>query len=125
MTPRPNTRLAVLHALLHAMARTGEALPTLGEIGVRMGGIRADEVSDELRRGEAAGHWAVVRAQGRGILSVSAADGAWVLHGHGSRAAARAKLPPRRCLRCRENFEPEHRHNFLCVPCGIYAKGTV
>jgi transposase-like protein len=30
-------------------------------------------------------------------------------------------LPDRKCLRCRKQFSPEHKHNFLCVSCQAYA----
>lgn len=48
--------------------------------------------------------------------AVSAGDGSWrvaCLLGHDGTA----KPAPRKCLRCRDSFKPEHRGRFTCDEC--------
>lgn len=33
------------------------------------------------------------------------------------RRAQAADVPPKKCLRCRKSFRPEHKYNFLCAGC--------
>jgi hypothetical protein len=51
------------------------------------------------------------------MAAIEAADGSW----RAERDPRSMTVATRKCLRCRNAFEPEHRHNFLCRPCGYYA----
>lgn len=117
--PRPNTQLARMARVLLELAEKGQDMPALSRVA-EMIGVRADEASDLLRDGEKAGLWCVTRGRA-GILAVFEPGGAWLMNGHAARPDRRSARPKRACLQCRTAFVPEHRYNFLCLPCGRYA----
>jgi hypothetical protein len=116
--PRISPGLDALLRLLRRAAETGRQLPTTTGMAAELGLSGAWTVTGLLRAGEKLG---LIRVHhtGRGIGAIEAADGSW--RAVGSAGEVAAQLPHRRCLRCRGQFQPRHRHNFLCTPCGSYA----
>jgi hypothetical protein len=105
--PRLPPRLQLLLTWLRRMADAGRPLPGLDGIADGAGILNRADVSSLLRDGERLG-LLVVEYGRNGIAGIGAADGSWYV------AKAAEKTPVRRCLACRQMFQPDHRHNFLC-----------
>lgn len=119
--PRISPGLHDLLALLRRAAETGGRLPTTARMAEQLGLSGAWTVTGLLRRGEALGLIRVHHNR-RGIGAIEAVDGSWRAVGSAGEIENGPELPPmRRCLRCRDQFQPRHRHNFLCPTCGIHA----
>lgn len=103
--------------LLRGMAAAQAPLLTLFGLADRLG-LSPSYVRALLAEARRRGLIVVHRGRnGVEMAAIEAADGSWRTE-RGPRSVA---VATRRCLRCREDFEPEHRHNFLCRPCGHYA----
>ncbi|GGG30832.1 hypothetical protein GCM10010964_18430 [Caldovatus sediminis] len=100
---------------LAAAARRGEPCPSNRELAAALGLGMPQQVQWRLRAAEAAGLITIRRLRTRPFRVVAAADGSWATAEAAPPAPA---LAPRRCLNCRRPFRPEHRHRFLCDPCG-------
>ena len=120
-TPRISAGLDGLLRRVQRAAQTGERLPTGARLAEELGLAGAWTVTGLQRAGEKIGLFRVVHNR-RGIAAIEAVDGSWRAIGSGAELPDdAARVAPRRCLRCRDQFSPRHRHNFLCTTCGIYA----
>jgi|GEM_PF-4089182 len=117
---RPNTHLAEVQSYLTRLAKEGRDMPSMPKVADDLA-MTASNLRALLEEGVGRGLWKIVRGDA-GILSIYEPGGGWLLNGPAATRRAQPKLPPRRCLRCRGAFTPEHRTNFLCTPCGIYAE---
>lgn len=106
--PAP-TQLEALHIWLRARALRGLPIPSLDGIAREMDLTERNRVTELFRQGEARGLFRVEHGGGGQVVAIEAADGSWRAVRGGP-----AKPPKRKCLRCRQSFQPEHRHNFLC-----------
>jgi hypothetical protein len=107
MPKAPPPRLVKLVSWLRRLADVGRPLPSLDGIAAGAGLLDRSDVTTMLRLGEQFG-LLVVEYGRNGIRGIGAADGAWYVE------RGEEKVPPRRCLACRQVFQPGHRHNFLC-----------
>ena len=116
MTRAPGAVLRVVAALRRA---DGAPCPSNSDLAEALG-ITEGSVWDLL---DGARRLGLIRvdylASNRRVIS--APDGNWCTgptdvrrRDGGIRRAAPAAVPPRRCLACRQPFQPAHRHNFLC-----------
>lgn len=120
---RPKTHLERLHDELLRLAAAGQELPPLTAVADQLGVANA-YLYGMLDRGQRAGLWRLARAQDK-ITSIHGPRGEWLVHCsfrryHRSRGAAEI-VTPRKCLRCREVFQPAHRTNFMCEGCRAFA----
>lgn len=120
---RRPARVPRLMAALEGLAAQGRALahvehdlaPLVGESGY----VVRELICRARRQGLIRLHH-----EGRLIAAIEAGDGAWRVPVAGPAVAQRAEAAERRCLRCREDFRPEHRGRFLCDPCNTYAQAN-
>jgi hypothetical protein len=109
--------VAPLVDLLRGLAQVQARLPTLHDLAelLDLSPSRTRALLAEARR---RGMIVVHRGKnGVDWAAVEAADGSWRVE----RDPRSMPVATRKCLRCRTEFAPEHRHNFLCRPCGYYA----
>ena len=117
--PRPNTHMERLHDQLLRLAAAGEELPPLPVVAEQLG-VANVYLYGLLDRGQRAGLWRLARAEDR-ITAIHGPRGGWLVHCRFRRYRAEADRPARKCLRCREEFQPAHRTKFMCEGCCAFA----
>ena len=103
--------------LLRGLAQAQVPLPTLHDLAdlLDLSPSRTRALLAEARQRRL-----IVVHRGRNgaeMAAIEATDGSW----RAERDPRSVAVATRKCLRCRTDFAPEHRHNFLCRPCGYYA----
>jgi hypothetical protein len=103
--------------LLRGLAQAQVPLPTLHDLAdlLSLSPSRTRALLAEARQRRL-----IVVHRGRNgteMAAIEAPDGSW----RAERDPRSMAVATRKCLRCRTEFAPEHRHNFLCRPCGTYA----
>jgi hypothetical protein len=111
-------RLQLALRFLEETAATGAALPSLVEIATALDCCDW-QASHLLKRLEDRGLIVVTRTPRGFRRSVAARDGSWTLGPVPTGPEAVRSAPPaeRRCLRCRDTFQPETRFMFCCDGC--------
>lgn len=119
---RPSSLALRTLRVLRELAEAGQDLPPTPRMAEKVGLLDYAHLSGAYAEGERLGWWKFARTDVGHIIAIWATDGTWCLNGSAAPRGGDRGLPPRRCLRCRLEFRPEHRGNFLCRPCGVYAE---
>jgi len=110
-----------VYVLIEAAGLAGEPCPTNADLADLLG-IEESRVSSIVLHLDAEG---LIRVERAGHHRwISAPDGAWRTARSVHRDDRMADLGPRRCLRCRETFLPEHRGRFCCDSCWALNQGV-
>ncbi len=118
--PRPNTHLDNMLREFKRLAEAGQDLLSITSLACAIG-VSNSDFYRHLHKGHEKRFWGLRRDGGR-ITAIYDLRGAWLLKCsmRRYRDLGGQAVPPRKCLRCREAFQPAHRTNFVCEGCRAF-----